>query len=86
MIDRGTLDCPVDAECASCPSRTGLEVYEADTPVGILCMTLCEVCADNHEMPNYGWGQAARMVLEHCGHRGVDADYDARQREAEDEW
>jgi hypothetical protein len=48
-------------------------------------MTLCERCADRGEMPRLGWGDAARMVLEHCEHRGIDLDEAARLREAEEE-
>jgi len=82
--DLETRDCPVAGECDSCSSGEELRVWEADTQIGIICMTLCERCADRGEMPRLGWGDAARMVLEHCEHRGVDADYDLRQREAEE--
>ncbi|WP_106364808.1 hypothetical protein [Glycomyces artemisiae] len=85
MIDRGTLDCPVDDECASCSKGGDLAVYEADTVVGVICLTLCERCADRGELPRISVGGGARMVLEHCEHRGVDLDYDVRRREAEEE-
>jgi hypothetical protein len=85
MRDLGTRDCPVAGECDSCSSSEELRVWEADTQIGVICMTLCERCADREEMPRLGWGDAARMVLEHCEHRGIDLDEAARLREVEEE-
>ena len=42
MIDvDDTSRCPLAAECATCGSPTDFAVATADTPVGVLCLTLC---------------------------------------------
>jgi len=36
--------CPVGPECEGCGRLDELAVVTGDTPVGVLCMTLCDAC------------------------------------------
>jgi hypothetical protein len=71
-MDDFTLPCPVADECDACDGDFELDVYEVETPVGVLCMTLCGGCFDNGRTPRLGWSQAARNALLHRVHL-VDA-------------
>ncbi|WP_100447016.1 hypothetical protein [Glycomyces xiaoerkulensis] len=83
MIDHGIDRCPGEEECESCEDDGYLLIVEFESPVGLLCLTLCESCRELGELPSLGWGTAVRKVMAHCEHRGVDGDFDLRQREAE---
>jgi hypothetical protein len=39
-----TSRCPVGPECEGCGRLEELAVLTGDTPVGVLCMTLCDSC------------------------------------------
>jgi hypothetical protein len=60
--------CPVAAACQSCGARRGLAALEADTPVGVICLTLCDPCADAGRVPSLSCPAAARLALEHAAH------------------
>jgi hypothetical protein len=60
--------CPAGVACQSCGARVGLNILEADTPVGIICLTLCVQCADDGRTPPLSCVEAARLALIHAGH------------------
>ena len=68
------LPCPVLDSCESCGTPDDLAAVEADTPVGVLCLTLCGRCEDDHRTPRFAAVQAVHRVLDHCEHtdRPVD--------------
>lgn len=70
------LPCPVAPACESCGTPDHLAVVEADTPVGVLCLTLCDGCQDAHRTPRLSWPQAVHRVLDHCEHTGLPLDDD----------
>lgn len=81
-----TLDditrCPVADQCATCAGTNDLSVATAETPVGVLCLTLCRVCVDDGErLPVMSFPRAIDLSLLHCGHLGIDADEMARLME-----
>jgi hypothetical protein len=39
-----TRRCPVEPECESCGRLDELAVVTEDTPVGVICMTVCDAC------------------------------------------
>jgi hypothetical protein len=52
-----------------------LAVATLQTPVGVLCATLCQRCADAGALPRIpSWGAACRRVGQHCEHVGRDLD------------
>jgi hypothetical protein len=52
-----------------------LAVASADTPVGVICLTLCGSCAEAGALPRIpSWSAAIRRVHEHCEHIGRDVD------------
>jgi hypothetical protein len=61
--------CPAAAACESCPAREDLSVWEADTPVGVICLTLCDECADAGRTPSLSCPAAVRRALAHATHR-----------------
>lgn len=69
-----TTNCPLGARCESCGSTAHRSVCTATTPVGVICLTLCDRCAGSSLMPRLSAPGAARFVLDHCGHLGIDAD------------
>jgi hypothetical protein len=70
-----TTRCPVAANCATCGSPTDLAVATAETPVGVLCLTLCDGCAAAGELHRLSsWSAACAAVGEHCAHLGFDVD------------
>lgn len=80
-----TSRCPVGDECASCGGDDDLAVATAETRVGVYCLTLCGPCADAGRLPKSRLSAvgAVRMVLEHLGHIGMDADAAADLLDAE---
>jgi hypothetical protein len=65
------LPCPVVPVCEGCgKSPAGLAVYEADTPVGLLCLTLCPDCCEQDNIPHLSCVETAERVCAHCGHTG----------------
>jgi Zn ribbon nucleic-acid-binding protein len=75
--------CPVAPGCESCDTDTDLAVVTADTPVGVLCCTICPACIEQGTLPVWGLPGAALRVLAHCGHLGIDVDMMAGARDAE---
>jgi hypothetical protein len=63
-----TRGCPVAPACESCPAVTGLAVWEADTPLGVICLTLCARCADGGQVPRLSCPAAALRALAHGQH------------------
>lgn len=70
------LPCPVADACESCGAPHGLAADEADTPAGVLCLTLCDPCAYAGRTPRLTPVQATYRVLEHGEHTGHPADAD----------
>ncbi|MEU6267515.1 hypothetical protein [Saccharopolyspora shandongensis] len=69
-------NCPVAVECAACGTTdpSTLAVSTIDARIGVACLTLCGQCTDAGKLPRIYYPQAARMVLDHCGHLGIDLD------------
>jgi hypothetical protein len=73
MVDLDdTRRCPVGPECESCGRRDELAVLTWDAPVGVLCMTLCDVCEIGGVLPIFSPAEETARVLEHGQHVGVD--------------
>lgn len=67
--------CPLGVRCESCGvERDDLAVATAETPLGVLCVTLCPRCAGADVAPPVSVGTAVRLVMQHCAHLGIDAD------------
>lgn len=67
--------CPVAAACEACADVAGpRDVYEADTPVGAVCLTLCPACVDAAQLPRLSLPGAVWRALEHGDHTGGDLD------------
>lgn len=67
--------CPVGPACEGCGDVAGpREVYGADTPVGVMCLTLCPACVDAAQVPRLSLPGAVRRALEHGEHTGPDSD------------
>ncbi|GAB7040715.1 MULTISPECIES: hypothetical protein [Catenuloplanes] len=71
-MDEFTLPCPVARECDACDGDFELDVYEAETAVGVVCMTLCGDCFDTGRTPRLYVPSAVKLALRHRGHL-VDA-------------
>jgi hypothetical protein len=69
-----TRRCPVGPECESCGRLEELAVLTWDAPVGVLCMTLCDVCEVAGVLPILSPAEETARVLEHGQHVGVDVD------------
>jgi hypothetical protein len=44
------------------------------TPLGVLCLTLCPLCAGSSVAPPVSLGTAVRLVGQHAEHLGIDLD------------
>ena len=60
--------CPAAAACESCAALGELALQEADTPVGVICLTLCDQCAEAERTPRLGFPAAIRRVMAHEQH------------------
>ena len=69
-----TRRCLVGSECESCGRLDELAVSTADTPVGVLCMTVCDACEVAGVLPVLSPAEEATRVREHGEHRGIDVD------------
>jgi hypothetical protein len=68
-------ECPLGHRCESCGIEADdLAVSAAYTPLGVLCLTLCPKCGGASIAPPVAVTTAARLVVQHCGHLGVDLD------------
>jgi DnaJ-class molecular chaperone len=63
--------CPAAGECESCGAAGDLQVLEADTPVGVLCLTLCGECADAGRTPRLSCPAAVGRAMAHERHAGA---------------
>jgi hypothetical protein len=73
-----SLPCPVLDSCEGCGSPADLAAVEADSPVGVLCLTLCRDCQDADRAPMLTPVRAVYRVLDHAEHTGrpIDEDLD----------
>lgn len=69
-----TLPCPVAESCESCGTPDGLTAVGADTPIGVLCLTVCGRCQDDQRAPRLTVPAAVHRVLDHCEHTGRTLD------------
>ena len=60
--------CPAAAACESCAAPDGLSVQEADTPVGVICLTLCDDCIEAERTPRLSAPDAVRRAMVHEQH------------------
>lgn len=80
--------CPRGDRCRACGKTDGtLTVCTLDAAVGVMCMTLCDSCADAgapfEGRSPIGWPEACDLVARHCGHLGIDLDQMAAVMERE---
>jgi hypothetical protein len=67
--------CPRASRCQACVTTRHLEVATYQTPVGVLCATVCRRCVAAGNPPSVrSWGQACERVGAHCQHLGIDLD------------
>lgn len=70
-----TAGCPVAQVCDGCAlPDDDLAVATAGTPLGVICLSLCAVCAEAGIVPVHSAAGALRAVLDHCDHLGTDVD------------
>lgn len=70
-----TSRCPVSLNCAACGVLGTHRAVAVDSPVGVMCMTLCRACLSADRVPRLGsWSEACHLVGVHCGHIGRDLD------------
>jgi hypothetical protein len=69
-----TRHCPVGLECEGCGRLDELAVLTGETPVGVLCMTLCDACEVTGVLPIVSPTEETARVLEHGQHVGVAVD------------
>jgi hypothetical protein len=74
-----TSRCPVGPGCEGCGRLDELVVSTADTPVGVLCMTLCEACELAGMVPVLGPAEETARVLQHGDHLGIDVEQMAEE-------
>ena len=63
--------CPVARACESCGADEDLSVLEADTPVGVICLTLCGPCVDAGRTPRLSCSAAVGRAMAHEQHPGA---------------
>jgi hypothetical protein len=69
-----TGHCPVGPECEGCGRLDEPVVVTGDTPVGVLCMTLCDACEVIGVPPILSPAEETARVHEHGQHVGADVD------------
>jgi hypothetical protein len=65
-----TRRCPVGSECEGCGRLEELAILTGDTPVGVLCMTLCDSCEIAGVLPIFSPAEEATRAREHGAHVG----------------
>jgi len=65
---------PVGPECESCGRLDELAVSTADTPAGVICMTVCDACELIAVHPILSPAEEAARVLAHGQHVGIDVE------------
>jgi hypothetical protein len=79
-----TIGCSLGCCCEACGGGQRLELATYQTPVGVLCATVCRACvAVGNPPPVRSWGQACERVGAHCQHLGIDLDQMAALLQAE---
>jgi hypothetical protein len=69
------VGCWLGRRCEACGGGQRLEVATYQTPVGVLCATVCRSCmAAGAAPPIRSWGQACEQVGGQCQHLGIDLD------------
>ena len=64
-----TSRCPHGHRCESCGTEHGdLEVCAVSVAAGVLCLTLCPMCAASDVPPPISVGTAVRLVEQHRDH------------------
>jgi hypothetical protein len=67
--------CPRAGRCEACGATRQLDVATYQTPVGVLCATVCGPCVDaGNPPPVRSWSGAVERVGAHCQHLGMDVD------------
>jgi hypothetical protein len=66
-----TSRCPVGETCCSCGQGDDLAVAVADTPLGVVCLTLCASCEQAARTPSLSCVDAALRALTHAAHTGI---------------
>jgi hypothetical protein len=69
-----TTRCPVGPECESCGRTDELAVSTADTPAGMICMTVGDACELLAVLPVLSPAEEAIRVREHGKHVRFDVD------------
>jgi hypothetical protein len=65
------LLCPGTDRCEICTNTAALVTVEADTDLGVVCVTLCQRCrAQERPLPRLSVTEAAIRMLEHREHTG----------------
>ena len=81
-----TTGCTVDPACETCGASgrnpDDLAVALADTPLGLVCLTLCADCEQAGRTPSLSCPAAARHVLQHAEHTGLTVDDLTERRSA----
>ena len=65
-----TRRCPVGPECEGCGRLEELAVLTGDTPVGVLCVTLCDSCEIAGMLPIFTPAEEATRLREHGAQLG----------------
>jgi predicted metal-binding protein len=78
-----TSNCPLDPNCVSCTGSEDLRVATWDTPMGVICRTVCGNCVGSRRLPRMSLPRAEVLALEHCEHLGIDLDQMAAIRAEE---
>ena len=70
------VNCPVGFRCESCgDAAENLVAATAETPFGVLCLTVCQRCGDADMAPPVAVGaMSMNLVAQHCAHVGCDLD------------
>jgi len=63
--------CPPAGACESCGVAGDLWVLEADTVVGVTCLTLCGPCVEAERVPRLSCPDAVRRAMAHEQHTGA---------------
>jgi hypothetical protein len=68
-----SVHCPRTGCCEACGTTRDLDVATYQTPVGVICATVCGRClAAGTAPPVHSWGHAVWRVGAHCQHLGID--------------
>lgn len=90
-VHSDTSTCPRGHRCEACGTELlALTVEAVPSPLGIMCLTLCEVCAASTVDPPVSVATAERLVAQHAMHlaapRRVDPPSGVLRRTVEVPW